>query len=223
MATEMDELTGVLNYASFLRGLEEGIKEADGEGEEMSLAFIDIDYFKFLNDHLGHEAGDEIIRATAQRLEAAVGEAGRVYRYGGDEFAVLLPGMEREQALLFLEGFRSGFDLTREVETEEGKEQRKVTLSVGIAAFPTDGETEKQLVSMADDALYRAKATNRNKVCLAREEKMVTKTSHYTRGQLKRLNQLSKKEGVGEAVLLREALDDLLRKYDHLPAARGQR
>jgi hypothetical protein len=65
----------------------------------------------------------------------------------------------------------------------------------------------------AEDAMFRAKTVGRNKVCLAREERMVAKLSHYTQGQLNRLSQLAKKEGVGEAVLLREALDDLLRKY----------
>ena len=63
------------------------------------------------------------------------------------------------------------------------------------------------------DALHRAKTTGRNKVSLAREERMITKTSHYTQGQLERLSELATREGVGEAVLLREALDDLLRKY----------
>jgi predicted DNA-binding protein len=62
--------------------------------------------------------------------------------------------------------------------------------------------------------MYRAKSTGRNKVCLAREEKMMTKTSHYTQEQLERLSKTAKAEGVGEAVILREALDDVLKKYD---------
>jgi hypothetical protein len=66
----------------------------------------------------------------------------------------------------------------------------------------------------ASEALYRAKVGGRNKVCLAREERMVTKTSHYAQGQLYGLSRLAKRKGVGEAVLLREALDDLLRKYN---------
>jgi hypothetical protein len=71
-----------------------------------------------------------------------------------------------------------------------------------------------EVVRKSEGALYRAKAGGRNRVCLSREEKMVTKTSHYTYEQLQRLSELAKKEGLGEAVLLREALDDLLKKYD---------
>ena len=89
-----------------------------------------------------------------------------------------------------------------------------VTLSAGIAAFPEDGNTYSEIVRKADGAMYRGKLVGHNRVCLAREEKMITKTSHYTADQLKRLTKVSKAEGVGEAVLLREALDTLLRKYD---------
>jgi predicted signal transduction protein with EAL and GGDEF domain len=88
-----------------------------------------------------------------------------------------------------------------------------VTISGGIAAFPLDGRTDNEMVRKADQALYRAKATGRNKICLAQEERMVTKTTHYPQTQLERLAQLAQKEGLGEAVLLREALDDLLLKY----------
>ena len=87
------------------------------------------------------------------------------------------------------------------------------TISIGIASYPKDGNRGQEILRKAQDAVYRAKAGKRNKVCRAREERMVTKTSHYTQGQLQRLSQLAKSQDVGEAILLREALDDLLRKY----------
>jgi predicted signal transduction protein with EAL and GGDEF domain len=82
-----------------------------------------------------------------------------------------------------------------------------LTFSAAVATCPEDGTRPQDILRKASDALYRAKSTGRNKVCLAKEERMVTKTSHYTQAQL------AKREGVGEAVLLREALDSLLRSY----------
>lgn len=102
-----------------------------------------------------------------------------------------------------------------EVEAQErfGEVLTQITITGGIAAYPIDGSTESEILRKADQALYRAKRTGRNSIRLAYEEKMAPKTSHFTLTQLERLSSLSKGEGVGEAVLLREALDDLLIKY----------
>jgi len=83
-----------------------------------------------------------------------------------------------------------------------------------------DAQDENELLRKADQALYKAKATGRNKIVLSYEEKMSPKTSHYTLTQLERLSELAKEQGVGEAVLLREALDNLLIKYKHAFASR---
>jgi len=88
-----------------------------------------------------------------------------------------------------------------------------MTISIGIAAAFDDAARCQELMRKAESAMFRAKYSGRNKVYLAREEKMVPKTSHYTSDQLKRLSALSKREGIGEAILLREALDMLLKKY----------
>lgn len=125
----------------------------------------------------------------------------------------LLPGVEKEDAFLLLESLRQGFDVDRVYRSDGKEESLRVTFSVGLASYPEDGGKGQGLIRKTDDAIYRAKVNGRNRVCLAREEKMVTKTSHYTQGQLERLSVLAESEGVGEAVILREALDDLLRKY----------
>ena len=83
-----------------------------------------------------------------------------------------------------------------------------------MASFPDDGDDPAILIRKCSEALYRAKVRGRNQVALAREEKMVTKTTHYTQGQLEGLSRLAKREELNEATLLREALDDLLRKYN---------
>jgi len=208
-AKRMDPLTGLPDKESFDERLRTAVDEADS-GAQVSLAFCDIDRFMEVNERNGHDAGDTVLKTIAAHIaERLPSEDACVCRLGGDEFAVLMPGTEKEQAFLALELARS------EIESAESLSHIKppATVSIGIATYPDDGGTRQELIRKADDALYRAKITGRNKVALAREEKKVLKTSHYTQGQLERLSALSKKEGVGEAELLREALDDLLKKY----------
>ena len=180
----------------------------------MALALFDLDFFTRVNREHGEAAGDAVLVALGKHLAASAGERGKVYRFGGDAMMLLLPGLAKEPAFLLAEEARKGFDRTHEVATADGKETLALTVSVGLAAYPDDGAKDVDVVRKANEAVYRAKVSGRNKVCLAREEKMVTKTSHYTQGQLEGLSRLAKREGLNESVLLREALDDLLRKYN---------
>jgi diguanylate cyclase (GGDEF)-like protein len=210
-----DRLTGFLTRRQFDVLLRRSLEGNPDEGREVSLVMIDIDLFKHFNDRHGHEAGDAVIRRVAACIrEQCTG--GAVWgRYGGEEFAVLLPGVEREQAFLAAERIRSSMQETTRYPLggETGAIEANVTVSAGVAALPTDGRDAGELLRKVDQALYRAKNTGRNKVCIAQEEKMATKTTHYTLTQLERLARLAKEENVGEAALLREALDDLLYKY----------
>ncbi len=115
--------------------------------------------------------------------------------------------MEREEIFLFLNELKNNFD----VKTPDGEAQ---TITIGMATAFEDASRCAELIRKADSALYRAKVTGGNRVAMAKEEKMVPKTSHFTQDQLQRLAKLAKREGVGEAILLREALDLLLKKYD---------
>lgn len=171
----------------------------------VSLALIDLDWFGQWNAEHGAEAGDAAIRQVSQHLRKHFEGAGEAYRFGGDAVMVLLPNCEKEGAFLQLEEARRGF--------VAGK-QNRLTFSGGIAAAPDDGTDADTLIRKCSEALYRAKLSGRDKICLAREEKMVTKTVHYRQGQLEGLSRLAKREGMNEASLLREALDDLLRKYN---------
>jgi diguanylate cyclase (GGDEF)-like protein len=208
----LDKLTGVFNYQAFQDDFAEGVKKVDEGLGCISIAFIDIDFFKKLNDEHGHLAGDMALITVANHLKESLSGVGDVYRYGGDEFAVLMPNHAKEQAFLAMERARTAFGGEQEIQVEGKMLKLPVSLSVGVATYPDDGKSQ-EVIRKASDAVFRAKADGRNKVCLAREERMVTKTSHYTQGQLDRLAQLAKREGVGEAILLRESLDDLLRKY----------
>ena len=204
MGDKADSLTG-LPYRTAFEGLLADLLD-NGAGRQVSLALIDLDGFLGVNETHGHEAGDTVLRSIAEAASRhlPVEDGAQLFRIGGDEFAAVMPGVEKEQAFLALERVRAAVDELA---------APAPTVSIGIASAPDDAGTRQELARKADDALYRAKLTGRNKVSLAREEKKVPKTSHYTQGQLDRLSALSDKEGVGEAELLREALDDLLQKY----------
>jgi len=204
-----DSLTGLPLKDAFDELLRTAVDEPRGTGQ-VCLAFYDIDRFLAVNERHGREAGDTVLRVIAHLFAKRLsGDRSHVCRLGGDEFAVIMPGTEKEQAFLALEKIRTEVQSLPELSDIKPA----VSISIGVASYPDDGGTRQELIRKADDALYRAKSTGRNKVALAREEKKVPKTSHYTQGQLERLSALSSREGVGEAELLREALDDLLKKY----------
>jgi diguanylate cyclase (GGDEF)-like protein len=214
-----DLLTGLSSYKAFLAAFDKAIATTEEKNQPLSLGLVDIDFFKRINDEHGHLVGDAVLQAIAQHLARSISDRGTVFRYGGEEFTVLFPNTEKEQAFLLLENARSAFDQDHVIETDKGGIALKPTFSAGLASYPDDGTRAKDVLRKADGALYRAKVSGRNRVCLSREDRMVTKTSHYTQEQLERLGKLAKGEGVGEAVLLREALDDLLKKYDDQQAS----
>jgi len=218
---KLDALTGFKPYVSFEGDFEGMMIEADNTCEDISLIMLDIDQFKKINDNYGHAAGNDVLEAIAEKLRRYGSEDFSYYRYGGDCLAVLMPAIEKEKAFLVIEKTREAIS-TNPVEIQADNPEWKVlkgdkihiSVSIGVATYREDGGNMIELVRKADGAMYRAKTLGRNKVCLAREEKMVTKTSHYTTEQLQRLTELSKEKSAGEAYLLREALDDLLKKYD---------
>ncbi|MBE5779705.1 MAG: diguanylate cyclase [Clostridiales bacterium] len=180
------------------------------EDKTIVLAAVDLDHFMLVNDNGGHEEGDRVLIETGRYIEAFLNKLGhgKIFRYAGDEFMILFAdGEEKEDVFLWMEELRRNYPIKTDANPT-------LSLTIGISESPEDGATVVELVRKADGAMYRGKMNGRSRVALAREEKMVTKTSHYTEQQLKRLTKLSKKESIGEAVLLREALDMLLNKYD---------
>lgn len=190
------DLTDILN----------GSSECDGE--TVVIALIDFDHFLQINEDFGRSEGDRLLIETGRYIRSNTPQDAAIYRIGGDEFGIIFKGeTEREDIFLFLNDLRTGFD----IKTPDGQEQ---TITIGMATAFVDASRYAELVRKADGALYRAKVSGRNRVAMAREDKMIPKTSHYTQDQLQRLAKLSKREGIGEAILLREALDTLLKKYD---------
>ncbi len=177
-------------------------------GDNIIIALLDLDNFLHVNTDFGREAGDKVLIDTGLYLKEQLPKEAKIYRIGGDEFGIIFYGeMEKEDVFLCLEELRKNYP----VKLPNGEAQE---MSVGMAVAFEDANRYQELVRKADSAMYRAKFSGRNRVAMAKEEKMVPKTSHYTQEQLKRLAKLAKREGIGEAILLREALDMLLKKYD---------
>lgn len=165
-----DELTGLPARRAF----NEAISKLGGD---YTIAMVDIDHFKRFNDRYGHQIGDQVLRMIASQLRNVSG-GGRAFRYGGEEFSLIFPGMSRRETRPHLENLRkeiqnSGFMLRRgERRTRNGKKikstSRKVTLtvSIGYAGRTNQSASPKQVVKEADDALYRAKKKGRNTVSI---------------------------------------------------------
>ncbi|NJD58825.1 MAG: GGDEF domain-containing protein [Anaerolineales bacterium] len=212
--SQIDELTGLLSRKGFLDKFSEALGKAKSNTQErpLALALLDVDIFNKINETYGHVTGDNLLVEVAKTIQAHAGEQALVGRYGGDEFVIVFPGEEREQAFLKMERIRHELSQST-VMSSDGRTLQGISISAGVAAFPMDGRTENELLRKADHALYRAKSSGRRQVKLAYEERMVPKTTHYTQTQLERLSKLAEERGVNEADLLREAMDDFLTKY----------
>lgn len=158
-----DPLTGVGNR----RAMEVELNHTQAQSERLqnsySLALLDIDFFKKFNDSYGHQAGDDALRRVAQTAKAALREADRFFRYGGEEFLVLMPSTSPEEAMVCAERVRKAIELLglENRDTDRGI----VTVSLGVAASIA-GEWQAML-KKADNALYQAKSSGRNKTVIA--------------------------------------------------------
>ncbi len=156
-----DGLTGLLNRHYFEERLTEEIDRATRTRSHVSLVMIDIDGFKAFNDTHGHVSGDEALKLTAATIRGTVRTMDIVARYGGEEFAVILPETGRGEATSIAER------IVREVETlthvVDGEAVR-LTISAGVAEFPDDASTLRELIVRADKALYAAKAAGKNRI-----------------------------------------------------------
>ena len=160
-----DPLTGCLNRRAFTEMYETLFDGARSTAMPLSCLVIDIDFFKKVNDTYGHSVGDRVIQEVSKKLTEATRSSDLVCRYGGEEFCVVLPGMDARAAVLVAERIR------RRVERDAGPGIRevpdmRVTISVGVATYTPEVETPLQLVDFADQALYRAKREGRNRVDL---------------------------------------------------------
>jgi len=210
---EQDALTGFLTHTAFEKQFVQYLQEAIEKGEALSLAVADLDSFRRFNNTYGQGFGNDALRKMAESFRQHIPKNAIAGRFGGEEFIVLFPKTEREEAFLAIERIRLDWDTEREFSDGQNIINAKLTLSGGVAAYPADGTTVAEILRKAEQALYRAKVSGRNRICIAQEERMIPKTAHYTATQLERLTRLAKEQEVPESLLLREALDCLLRKY----------
>jgi diguanylate cyclase len=173
----------------------------------VAVAVSDLDEFATINAQHGHDAGDAVLSAWERVLESNIPAGAEVIRLGGDEYAVILPALSAENALILVDEIRGHFAAHAIAGVPEA------TASVGVAANPPHGATADELWRAADQALMRAKRDGRDRIAIYVEEKMVLKSNYYSRAALDRLSRLSEVSARTEASLLREALDDLLEKH----------
>ena len=162
-----DPLTELPNRTLFKDRLGQAATNAVHYGELLGLMFIDLDRFKSINDTLGHQQGDDLLRQVANRLKTALPEGGSMARLGGDEFAVILPGVREAEAVAVVA--RQFLDALNEPFALESQEVI-VTVSIGLTLFPQDADNTGTLISNADLAMFRAKEVGRNTYEFFREE-----------------------------------------------------
>lgn len=158
---EFDDVTGLFNRAAMRPILEHVHAFASRNNAPYALVLFDIDRFKAINDQHGHAAGDRVLASVAQRAVGALREADWLSRWGGEEFLAVLPAAEADEALAIAERVRA---VVAAAPFPEDGLLVRVTISGGVAAFPLDGTTLEEQLSVADAALYEAKAAGRNRV-----------------------------------------------------------
>jgi diguanylate cyclase (GGDEF)-like protein len=159
-----DELTGLNNYRYFKESLHREMMRSSRYGLVFSLIILDIDNFKMINDTYGHPKGDEVLSCLSKIIKSSFHrEIDILARYGGEEFVVILPQTTRESAYTVVENMRS--EVEKKIFKETGL-PRAVTVSCGIAQYPEDGKIEDKLIKHADTALYTAKNSGKNRICL---------------------------------------------------------
>ncbi|NOY76502.1 MAG: diguanylate cyclase [Calditrichaeota bacterium] len=158
-----DGLTGLFNYRYFRSQLDHELERARRHNLELSLIMTDIDFFKSYNDTNGHPAGDVVLKTIADAVRENIRKIDIPCRYGGEEFILILPDTGKKAAVVVADKIR---DLIEKMpfKNQEKQPNGKLTISIGVATFPEDGETSDELVENVDANLYKAKQSGRNKV-----------------------------------------------------------
>ena len=228
-AAALDDLTGLPLRGAFTEAAGQVLDARRTSGRKVSLLVVDIDHFKIVNDSFGHMQGDDVLLAVAQELQEHTRGGDFVGRFAGDEFVVLLPGTDAEGACAFAERLRKGVAGLKCRRREGRGEPISITLSIGVATAPTNGETYEELFATADAALYNAKRRGRNAVAPAassshgldtqlmldgfvgrREEReRLTRLIEKSDGGRPHIVMVAGEAGIGKSTLLRQLEPDV--------------
>jgi diguanylate cyclase (GGDEF)-like protein len=211
-----DELTGISNRRFLLRYFE-NVRWSSGEDFPISLLALDLDKFKQINDRHGHDAGDQVLVWFATLLDETVNEAGFPIRYGGDEFVLVLPSLNRDQARQVAHGLLQTIRDRPFVLREQGT-ALPITVSIGIASAPRDATTGKSLFQAADAALYHAKKSGRNQVASASE---INLEHVFEKTALNKLRAIGLTGRERELAQISDCLEDLAQAIDQFVVIDG--
>ncbi len=160
-----DWLTKLWNYGRFQQSLSFEIEKTKRENGRLSLVMVDVDNFKNYNDTLGHMQGDEALKIIAATLGSKSRKIDTVARYGGEEFAIVMPGTSKENARLFAERLRGEVEKIF-ADEKDIQQDKRLTISCGVASYPEDATSKEDLVMRSDIALYDAKMSGKNRSCI---------------------------------------------------------
>ena len=161
----IDDITGLYNSRYLHPLLEMEISRAQRHNLPFSLIFVDLDYFKLVNDRYGHLVGSRLLKEVGKLFRSNLRKVSWAVRYGGDEFIFILPATDRQEAILVCTRLRRSLNRTFFLETEGLK--IKITASFGIAVFPEDGTEKEEIIKKADQAMYLVKNSGRDGIAVA--------------------------------------------------------
>ena len=166
MVSTTDELTGLHNRKYLLERMEQEISRAKRYGNALSLLLFDLDFFKVVNDIYGYEWGDVLLKSIADKLRQVIRKEDILTRYGDEEFVVVLPNTNEDNAFLFAERFRKEVERMEFIPAGE-EEKHPITISGGVSTFPCIPDAEEDantIIRYAEHALYNAKNRGKNKI-----------------------------------------------------------
>ena len=164
-----DALTGLSNRKHFDTVLRASFELLDEHGEDLSLLMVDIDHFKTFNDTFGHQTGDQVLRLVAHTLKSVLKGRDLPARWGGEEFAVILPGTSSQNAYIVAEQIRKAIAAKELIKRSSGENMGSINVSIGVAQTQQNDDPQN-LIEQADTALYKAKETGRNRCIIAAQE-----------------------------------------------------
>lgn len=169
----VDDVTGLYNQRKLLKDIELAIDRQKQIGEDFSILFIDIDHFKSVNDGHGHLIGTQLLSSMGELLKKTLRESDLIYRYGGDEFVMLIPdvGPDLGQSIgeRVLQAVKDEVFVLKDSVQGNIEKEFSLTVSIGVACYPMDANSKEEILGIADKMMYEAKQSGRGRVCYTRD------------------------------------------------------